>query len=166
MKIFKILTVISLILFSCIFVHADTVTENISVNVEVNSVFQLTLDFNTINFGLLDPGDVSATEIIQATGLSNHPNHIYINQSGDDFSNGTDTFTVESTEYTITLISGTGNTPNGTQTLTNVDEEIFRSSGNERRVKNAVLDISYTLTIPTDALVGVYSTTFYITMTE
>ena len=163
---FTILFVVICLMFSGL-VLAQEVSEQIQVEVTVNVIFELAENPQTIDFGDLDPTETSDIKEVEIRGRSNYGNQVYIKQKGEDLVSGINQIVIESVAYEIYHLSGTqGQTPSGTQELTDVYEQIYRSQSNPNNAVDVTLRSDYTLTIPMETLAGDYTSTFTVTMTE
>ena len=164
----KLFALVLILTFACLgIIEANEDTKTISIETTVNGIFELTVDPQTIDFGNLDPTETSDTKEVEIRGRSNYDNQVYIKQRGENLVSGTNQIVIESVAYEIYHLSGTqGQTPSGTQELTDVYEQIYRSQGNSNNAVDVTLRSDYTLTISAETLVGDYTSMFTITMTE
>lgn len=166
-KLFIILLTI-MILFLSNRVYPKEESVIVTVNLRVAEIFELTIDSPFIDFGELDPGEVSIIHTIEIRGRSNTGNSITIQQKGNDFISGLKVIDVENVEYEIEYVTGTtGIIPHNPQEMKNTYQTIYRKVGPAPvEMIDVTLNSSYTIEVPDNALSGDYTSIFTVTMTE
>lgn len=140
-------------------------TATVDVSVTVNGVWSLALDNSAVDFGIMDLGD-NDTAPITATVRTNQKVGWYLKlNKNQDLTHSVDgTETIPSANFTYTGSGGAGTWANG-EFQSSATTAYTAHSSEEKAAAGVALTTTYDLTIPADAMAGIYENTITYTLT-